>query len=113
MDPSVNPSDPLVKSAIEQVRFRISNSSTLNRQVVRNAPWKEAAEGWGAWPEEVGSGSGRGAAGETALGSEAGWFGSSLSLILGATPPSPLVETQLLLPEVICWALLAPFSPAF
>ncbi|XP_053132773.1 general transcription factor 3C polypeptide 1 isoform X3 [Hemicordylus capensis] len=27
VDPSVNPSDPLVKSAIEQVRFRISNSS--------------------------------------------------------------------------------------
>ncbi|NXU57322.1 TF3C1 factor, partial [Turnix velox] len=31
--PSVSPNDPLVKSAIEQVRFRISNSST-NRQVV-------------------------------------------------------------------------------
>lgn len=31
--PSVSPSDPLVKSAIEQVRFRISNSSTANRQV--------------------------------------------------------------------------------
>uniref|UniRef100_A0A8C3RRM9 General transcription factor IIIC subunit 1 n=1 Tax=Chelydra serpentina TaxID=8475 RepID=A0A8C3RRM9_CHESE len=30
--PSVNPNDPLVKSAIEQVRFRISNSSTVNRQ---------------------------------------------------------------------------------
>uniref|UniRef100_A0A674I2I2 Ral transcription factor IIIC subunit 1 n=1 Tax=Terrapene triunguis TaxID=2587831 RepID=A0A674I2I2_9SAUR len=30
--PSVNPNDPLVKSAIEQVRFRISNSSTANRQ---------------------------------------------------------------------------------
>ncbi|NXE90769.1 TF3C1 factor, partial [Menura novaehollandiae] len=30
--PSVSPSDPLVKSAIEQVRFRISNSSTANRQ---------------------------------------------------------------------------------
>ncbi|XP_074866838.1 general transcription factor 3C polypeptide 1 isoform X2 [Carettochelys insculpta] len=29
--PSVNPNDPLVKSAIEQVRFRISNSSTANR----------------------------------------------------------------------------------
>ncbi|KAM4892264.1 general transcription factor 3C polypeptide 1 [Sylvia borin] len=29
--PSVSPSDPLVKSAIEQVRFRISNSSTANR----------------------------------------------------------------------------------
>jgi hypothetical protein len=25
--------DPLVRSAIEQVRFRISNSSTANRQV--------------------------------------------------------------------------------
>lgn len=31
--PSVNPNDPLVKSAIEQVRFRISNSSSANRQV--------------------------------------------------------------------------------
>ncbi|NXX39048.1 TF3C1 factor, partial [Tricholaema leucomelas] len=31
--PSVSPNDPLVKSAIEQVRFRISNSSTANRQV--------------------------------------------------------------------------------
>ncbi|KFP29783.1 General transcription factor 3C polypeptide 1, partial [Colius striatus] len=33
VDPSVSPSDPLVKSAIEQVRFRISNSSTANRQI--------------------------------------------------------------------------------
>ncbi|KFU88021.1 General transcription factor 3C polypeptide 1, partial [Chaetura pelagica] len=31
--PSVSPKDSLVKSAIEQVRFRISNSSTANRQV--------------------------------------------------------------------------------
>uniref|UniRef100_A0A8C9ERQ9 General transcription factor IIIC subunit 1 n=1 Tax=Pavo cristatus TaxID=9049 RepID=A0A8C9ERQ9_PAVCR len=31
--PSVSPSDPLVRSAIEQVRFRISNSSTASRQV--------------------------------------------------------------------------------
>ncbi|NXE77949.1 TF3C1 factor, partial [Cochlearius cochlearius] len=31
--PSVSPNDPLVKSAIEQVRFRISNSSTASRQV--------------------------------------------------------------------------------
>ncbi|KGL90760.1 General transcription factor 3C polypeptide 1, partial [Charadrius vociferus] len=31
--PSVSPNDPLVKSAIEQVRFRISNSSTANRQI--------------------------------------------------------------------------------
>ncbi|KAM4697792.1 general transcription factor 3C polypeptide 1 [Rhinophrynus dorsalis] len=29
--PSINPSDPLVKSAIEQIRFRISNSTTGNR----------------------------------------------------------------------------------
>ena len=33
MHPSVSPNDSLVKSAIEQVRFRISNSSTANRQV--------------------------------------------------------------------------------
>ncbi|NXS07405.1 TF3C1 factor, partial [Neodrepanis coruscans] len=36
--PSVSPSDPLVKSAIEQVRFRISNSSTANRQVMGMTP---------------------------------------------------------------------------
>uniref|UniRef100_A0A8C0G6L0 Ral transcription factor IIIC subunit 1 n=1 Tax=Chelonoidis abingdonii TaxID=106734 RepID=A0A8C0G6L0_CHEAB len=36
--PSVNPNDPLVKSAIEQVRFRISNSSTANRIKVPQAP---------------------------------------------------------------------------
>uniref|UniRef100_A0A8C7DVN8 Ral transcription factor IIIC subunit 1 n=1 Tax=Naja naja TaxID=35670 RepID=A0A8C7DVN8_NAJNA len=35
VDPSVTPGDPLVKSAIEQVRFRISNSSSVNRQVVK------------------------------------------------------------------------------
>ncbi|NXH22316.1 TF3C1 factor, partial [Bucco capensis] len=31
--PSVSPNDPLVKSAIEQVRFRISSSSTATRQI--------------------------------------------------------------------------------
>uniref|UniRef100_A0A8C0KEV9 Ral transcription factor IIIC subunit 1 n=1 Tax=Canis lupus dingo TaxID=286419 RepID=A0A8C0KEV9_CANLU len=31
--PSMDQNDPLVRSAIEQVRFRISNSSTANRQV--------------------------------------------------------------------------------
>ncbi|KFQ15340.1 General transcription factor 3C polypeptide 1, partial [Leptosomus discolor] len=36
--PSVSPHDPLVKSAIEQVRFRISNSSTANRQVAMMTP---------------------------------------------------------------------------
>ncbi|NXE20667.1 TF3C1 factor, partial [Ardeotis kori] len=36
--PSVSPNDPLVKSAIEQVRFRISNSSTANRQVAVVTP---------------------------------------------------------------------------
>ncbi|NXN15434.1 TF3C1 factor, partial [Indicator maculatus] len=41
--PSVSPNDPLVKSAIEQVRFRISNSSTANRQV--------AGMGWVAFPQ--------------------------------------------------------------
>ncbi|XP_066496947.1 general transcription factor 3C polypeptide 1 [Tiliqua scincoides] len=38
VDPSVNPTDPLVKSAIEQVRFRISNSSTVNRIKVPQTP---------------------------------------------------------------------------
>ncbi|XP_015265433.1 PREDICTED: general transcription factor 3C polypeptide 1 [Gekko japonicus] len=33
VDPSVGPNDPLVKSAIEQVRFRISNSSTVNSRI--------------------------------------------------------------------------------
>uniref|UniRef100_A0A8C4UZ77 General transcription factor IIIC subunit 1 n=1 Tax=Falco tinnunculus TaxID=100819 RepID=A0A8C4UZ77_FALTI len=36
--PSVSPNDSLVKSAIEQVRFRISNSSTANRIKVPQAP---------------------------------------------------------------------------
>ncbi|KAM6196708.1 general transcription factor 3C polypeptide 1 isoform 1-T1 [Sarcoramphus papa] len=36
--PSVSPNDPLVKSAIEQVRFRISNSSTANRIKVPQTP---------------------------------------------------------------------------
>ncbi|NXG68889.1 TF3C1 factor, partial [Baryphthengus martii] len=36
--PSVSPNDPLVKSAIEQVRFRISNSSSANRQVAVVTP---------------------------------------------------------------------------
>ncbi|KAM6249709.1 general transcription factor 3C polypeptide 1 isoform 2-T2 [Porphyrio hochstetteri] len=36
--PSVSPSDALVKSAIEQVRFRISNSSTANRIKVPQTP---------------------------------------------------------------------------
>ncbi|KAG8558455.1 hypothetical protein GDO81_017001 [Engystomops pustulosus] len=31
--PSINPNDPLVKSAIEQIRFRISNSTAGNRTV--------------------------------------------------------------------------------
>uniref|UniRef100_A0A8C2TZX2 Ral transcription factor IIIC subunit 1 n=1 Tax=Coturnix japonica TaxID=93934 RepID=A0A8C2TZX2_COTJA len=36
--PSVSPSDPLVRSAIEQVRFRISNSSTASRVKVPQTP---------------------------------------------------------------------------
>ncbi|XP_009864608.1 PREDICTED: general transcription factor 3C polypeptide 1, partial [Apaloderma vittatum] len=36
--PSVSPNDPLVKSAIEQVRFRISSSSTANRIKVPQTP---------------------------------------------------------------------------
>ncbi|XP_071617469.1 general transcription factor 3C polypeptide 1 isoform X2 [Heliangelus exortis] len=36
--PSVSPSDPLVRSAIEQVRFRISNSSTATRIKVPQTP---------------------------------------------------------------------------
>ncbi|XP_042293819.1 general transcription factor 3C polypeptide 1 isoform X2 [Sceloporus undulatus] len=38
VDPSVNPSDPLVKSAIEQVRFRLSNSNTVNRIKIPQTP---------------------------------------------------------------------------
>ncbi|KAM9179444.1 general transcription factor 3C polypeptide 1 [Mergus octosetaceus] len=36
--PSVSPNDPLVKSAIEQVRFRISNSSTASRVKIPQTP---------------------------------------------------------------------------
>ncbi|XP_060028731.1 general transcription factor 3C polypeptide 1 isoform X1 [Erinaceus europaeus] len=36
--PSMDPNDPLVRSAIEQVRFRISNSSTANRVKVPQPP---------------------------------------------------------------------------
>ena len=35
--PSMDQNDPLVRSAIEQVRFRMSNSSTANRQVAAPA----------------------------------------------------------------------------
>ncbi|KFQ55558.1 General transcription factor 3C polypeptide 1, partial [Nestor notabilis] len=42
--PSVSPNDPLVKSAIEQVRFRISNSSTANRQVAAMTPSRDQAD---------------------------------------------------------------------
>ena len=35
--PSMDQNDPLVRSAIEQVRFRMSNSSTANRQVAASA----------------------------------------------------------------------------
>ncbi|XP_051487813.1 general transcription factor 3C polypeptide 1 isoform X1 [Apus apus] len=42
--PSVSPKDPLVKSAIEQVRFRISNSSTANRIKVPQTPQDHAEE---------------------------------------------------------------------
>ncbi|XP_060116938.1 general transcription factor 3C polypeptide 1 [Heteronotia binoei] len=38
VDPSVSPNDPLVRSAIEQVRFRISNSSSVNRMKVPQTP---------------------------------------------------------------------------
>ncbi|XP_063171074.1 general transcription factor 3C polypeptide 1 [Candoia aspera] len=41
VDPSVTPGDPLVKSAIEQVRFRISNSSTVNRTEVQQTPMSQ------------------------------------------------------------------------
>uniref|UniRef100_A0A672TKP6 Uncharacterized protein n=1 Tax=Strigops habroptila TaxID=2489341 RepID=A0A672TKP6_STRHB len=42
--PSVSPNDPLVKSAIEQVRFRISNSSTANRIKVPQTPSQDQAD---------------------------------------------------------------------
>ncbi|KAM5197952.1 general transcription factor 3C polypeptide 1 isoform 1-T1 [Hipposideros larvatus] len=44
--PSMDQNDPLVRSAIEQVRFRISNSSTANRVKVPQprAPQEEAEE---------------------------------------------------------------------
>uniref|UniRef100_A0A8B9Y541 Ral transcription factor IIIC subunit 1 n=1 Tax=Bos mutus grunniens TaxID=30521 RepID=A0A8B9Y541_BOSMU len=42
--PSMDQNDPLVRSAIEQVRFRMSNSSTANRQVAPPVPQEEAEE---------------------------------------------------------------------
>ncbi|XP_058013284.1 general transcription factor 3C polypeptide 1 isoform X3 [Ahaetulla prasina] len=45
VDPSVTPGDPLVKSAIEQVRFRISNSSSVNRIKVQQAPMSPDPQG--------------------------------------------------------------------
>lgn len=52
MDPSVSPNDPLVKSAIEQVRFRISNSSSVNRQVAVVGTGQRQSCGAAAWPRE-------------------------------------------------------------
>uniref|UniRef100_A0A8C5SBC3 Ral transcription factor IIIC subunit 1 n=1 Tax=Laticauda laticaudata TaxID=8630 RepID=A0A8C5SBC3_LATLA len=52
VDPSVTPGDPLVKSAIEQVRFRISNSSSVNRQVPKGpVDGRELlpSAGWWRW----------------------------------------------------------------
>uniref|UniRef100_F7CWX1 Ral transcription factor IIIC subunit 1 n=1 Tax=Ornithorhynchus anatinus TaxID=9258 RepID=F7CWX1_ORNAN len=43
--PSISPSDPLVKSAIEQVRFRISNSSTVTRIKPHQAPGAQGEVG--------------------------------------------------------------------
>ncbi|XP_048869314.1 general transcription factor 3C polypeptide 1-like isoform X3 [Brienomyrus brachyistius] len=40
--PSIMPDDPLVKSAIEQIRFRLSSSCSLNRKVANSGP--EAAK---------------------------------------------------------------------
>ncbi|MEJ1273854.1 general transcription factor III C 1 [Cricetulus griseus] len=56
--PSMDQNDPLVRSAIEQVRFRISNSSTANRVKVPQtpAPQEEAEEE--SQEPEVPSGSG-------------------------------------------------------
>ncbi|KAG9477135.1 hypothetical protein GDO78_002502 [Eleutherodactylus coqui] len=42
--PSINPNDPLVKSAIEQIRFRISNSTSGNRT---RSPVGQSAPGRG------------------------------------------------------------------
>uniref|UniRef100_A0A8C5S921 Ral transcription factor IIIC subunit 1 n=1 Tax=Laticauda laticaudata TaxID=8630 RepID=A0A8C5S921_LATLA len=57
VDPSVTPGDPLVKSAIEQVRFRISNSSSVNRQVPKGpVDGRELlpSAGWWRWgPSEA------------------------------------------------------------
>ncbi|XP_057262564.1 general transcription factor 3C polypeptide 1 isoform X2 [Pezoporus wallicus] len=51
--PSVSPNDPLVKSAIEQVRFRISNSSTANRIKVPQTPSQDQANEEGLGQEAV------------------------------------------------------------
>ncbi|XP_027718537.1 general transcription factor 3C polypeptide 1 isoform X3 [Vombatus ursinus] len=53
--PSVNTNDPLMKSAIEQVRFRISNSSTANRVKPPQTPApQEELEEENQGKEEVG-----------------------------------------------------------
>uniref|UniRef100_A0A5F8H7P1 Ral transcription factor IIIC subunit 1 n=1 Tax=Monodelphis domestica TaxID=13616 RepID=A0A5F8H7P1_MONDO len=59
--PSVNTNDPLMKSAIEQVRFRISNSSTANRVKAPQtpAPQEEQEEENQEKEEVAGSGESR------------------------------------------------------
>nr|XP_044987786.1 general transcription factor 3C polypeptide 1 [Jaculus jaculus] len=52
--PSMDQNDPLVRSAIEQVRFRISNSSTANRVKVPQTPvLQEEAEEESQEPESL------------------------------------------------------------
>nr|XP_056722226.1 general transcription factor 3C polypeptide 1 [Euleptes europaea] len=54
VDPSISPNDPLVKSAIEQVRFRISNSSSVTRIKVPQTPTSQESGVGAPWSEMEG-----------------------------------------------------------
>ncbi|XP_021567113.1 general transcription factor 3C polypeptide 1 [Carlito syrichta] len=56
--PSMDQNDPLVRSAIEQVRFRISNSSTANRVKISQPPVPQDEEDEESQGKEGPSGSG-------------------------------------------------------
>ncbi|KAL6046471.1 hypothetical protein STEG23_021432, partial [Scotinomys teguina] len=69
--PSMDQNDPLVRSAIEQVRFRISNSSTANRVKVPQTPAPQEETEEQSQEPEVPSGSGNSNP-NTSLKSESG-----------------------------------------
>ncbi|XP_066545864.1 general transcription factor 3C polypeptide 1 isoform X2 [Amia ocellicauda] len=54
--PSILPDDPLVKSAIDQIRFRISSSYTAHRVKVQAEPGQAGVAGGGEEPQRQGAG---------------------------------------------------------